>query len=40
LPVKRSRDPRVEQAIDLVGAGEYAQRPIGRLSGGEQASGC
>ena len=25
-----------EEVIDLVGAGEYASRPIGRLSGGEQ----
>jgi zinc/manganese transport system ATP-binding protein len=36
LPVKRSRDQRVERAIELVGASEYAERPIGRLSGGEQ----
>jgi zinc/manganese transport system ATP-binding protein len=27
---------RVEEMIDLVGAGEYASRPIGALSGGEQ----
>src|SRR5437660_6347166 len=27
---------RVQEAIDLVGAGEYADRPIGELSGGEQ----
>jgi zinc/manganese transport system ATP-binding protein len=27
---------RVDEAIELVGAGPYAQRPIGRLSGGEQ----
>jgi zinc/manganese transport system ATP-binding protein len=27
---------RVNEAIELVGAGEYARRPIGRLSGGEQ----
>jgi zinc/manganese transport system ATP-binding protein len=27
---------RVHEAIDLVGAGPYAERPIGRLSGGEQ----
>lgn len=27
---------RVQQAIDLVGAGAYADRPIGELSGGEQ----
>jgi zinc/manganese transport system ATP-binding protein len=26
----------VEEAIDLVGASAYAQRPIGELSGGEQ----
>jgi zinc/manganese transport system ATP-binding protein len=27
---------RVNEAIELVGAGPYAERPIGRLSGGEQ----
>jgi zinc/manganese transport system ATP-binding protein len=27
---------RVQEAIDLVGAGAYADRPIGELSGGEQ----
>ena len=27
---------RVREAIELVGAGPYAERPIGRLSGGEQ----
>lgn len=27
---------RVQEAIDLVGAGTYADRPIGELSGGEQ----
>src|SRR2546428_12665912 len=27
---------RVQEAIDLVGAGAYANRPIGELSGGEQ----
>ncbi len=32
---RRARE-RVEQMIELVGAGEYASRPIGSLSGGEQ----
>jgi zinc/manganese transport system ATP-binding protein len=32
----RQANRRVEQMIDLVGAGEYASRPIGLLSGGEQ----
>lgn len=34
----RARDDtaRVEEVIDLVGAGAYAVQPIGRLSGGEQ----
>ena len=36
LPLRRSGNARVTEAIDLVGAGEYAARPIGRLSGGEQ----
>jgi zinc/manganese transport system ATP-binding protein len=36
LPLGRSGGDRVDQAIDLVGAGAYASRPIGRLSGGEQ----
>jgi len=36
LPLRRSWRERVQQVIDLVGAGEYASRPIGRLSGGEQ----
>jgi len=36
LPLRRSWRERVEEVIDLVGAGEYASRPIGRLSGGEQ----
>jgi zinc/manganese transport system ATP-binding protein len=29
-------DRRVQNAIDAVGAGGYADRPVGRLSGGEQ----
>ena len=32
----REAGRRVQQAIDLVGAGAYADRPIGELSGGEQ----
>lgn len=36
LPLRRSGAERVEQAIELVGASEYAKRPIGALSGGEQ----
>jgi zinc/manganese transport system ATP-binding protein len=36
LPLRRSGRERVEEAIELVGASEYATRPIGRLSGGEQ----
>lgn len=36
LPLRRSDREQVDEAIDLVGAGEYAARPIGRLSGGEQ----
>jgi zinc/manganese transport system ATP-binding protein len=39
LPLRRSggeRVERVERAIERVGASEYARRPIGRLSGGEQ----
>jgi zinc/manganese transport system ATP-binding protein len=32
----RQANRRVEQMIDLVGAGAYASRPIGSLSGGEQ----
>lgn len=36
LPIRRSGRERVQEAIALVGAGEYARRPIGRLSGGEQ----
>ena len=36
LPLRRSRDGRIGEVIELVGAGAYAERPIGRLSGGEQ----
>ncbi len=36
LPLRRSWRERVQEVIALVGAGEYASRPIGRLSGGEQ----
>ena len=32
----RARDARVDEVIDLVGAGAYADRPIGEVSGGEQ----
>ncbi len=33
---RRAAAARVEEVIDLVGAGAYADRPIGELSGGEQ----
>lgn len=38
LPGRRSRanSQRVRDLVDLVGAGAYAHRPIGQLSGGEQ----
>jgi zinc/manganese transport system ATP-binding protein len=36
LPLRRSGAGRAEEAIELVGASEYAKRPIGALSGGEQ----
>lgn len=36
LPVRRSDRERVKEAVELVGASEYATRPIGTLSGGEQ----
>ncbi|HEY1485090.1 MAG TPA: ABC transporter ATP-binding protein [Micromonosporaceae bacterium] len=38
LPGQRSRaaKARVADLVDLVGAGAYAHRPIGQLSGGEQ----
>jgi zinc/manganese transport system ATP-binding protein len=36
LPLHHSDRDRVTEAVELVGANEYATRPIGRLSGGEQ----
>jgi zinc/manganese transport system ATP-binding protein len=36
LPLRHSDGGSVKEAIGLVGASEYATRPIGRLSGGEQ----
>ncbi len=33
---RRASAARVEEVIDLVGAGGYADRPVGELSGGEQ----
>jgi zinc/manganese transport system ATP-binding protein len=33
---RRVDQARIEEVIELVGAGEYAGRPIGELSGGEQ----
>jgi zinc/manganese transport system ATP-binding protein len=36
LPLPRRPDRRIAEVIELVGAGAYADRPIGRLSGGEQ----
>ncbi|HXM54182.1 MAG TPA: ABC transporter ATP-binding protein [Candidatus Dormibacteraeota bacterium] len=38
VPLRRRRDWRgqVDDVIDLVGAGAYAGRPLGELSGGEQ----
>ncbi len=33
---RREAGERIEQVIELVGAREYADRPIGELSGGEQ----
>jgi zinc/manganese transport system ATP-binding protein len=36
LPLRRSGRGRVDEVIALVGASDYADRPIGRLSGGEQ----
>ncbi|HET7591037.1 MAG TPA: ATP-binding cassette domain-containing protein [Solirubrobacterales bacterium] len=35
-PKGRAAARRVEEAVELVGAGAYASRPIGSLSGGEQ----
>jgi zinc/manganese transport system ATP-binding protein len=36
LPLRRTGRDRVDQAIAMVGASDYARRPIGLLSGGEQ----
>jgi len=36
LPLSRSPRDRVTEVIELVGASSYAERAIGRLSGGEQ----
>ncbi len=36
LPLRRGGDGQVEEAIELVGAADYAKRAIGALSGGEQ----
>jgi len=36
LARRREERARVDRVIDLVGAGDYAHRPIGELSGGEQ----
>jgi zinc/manganese transport system ATP-binding protein len=38
VPLRRRRDwrQRVDDVIELVGAGPYAGRPLGELSGGEQ----
>lgn len=33
---RRDAAARVDEVVDLVGAGRYADRPIGELSGGEQ----
>ncbi|MBV8539683.1 MAG: ATP-binding cassette domain-containing protein [Pseudonocardiales bacterium] len=33
---RRAATARVQEVIDLVGAGAYADRPVGELSGGEQ----
>jgi zinc/manganese transport system ATP-binding protein len=33
---RRARDARVDEVIELVGAGAYADRVVGELSGGEQ----
>ncbi len=33
---RRDTSSRVSEVIDLVGAGDYAERPIGQCSGGEQ----
>ncbi len=36
LPLRRRGEGRVREVIELVSASDYAERPIGRLSGGEQ----
>jgi zinc/manganese transport system ATP-binding protein len=36
LPLRRGGGERIAEVLDLVGAGAYARRPIGELSGGEQ----
>jgi zinc/manganese transport system ATP-binding protein len=36
LPRRDGNAQRVAEVIDLVGASEYAQRPVGQVSGGEQ----
>jgi zinc/manganese transport system ATP-binding protein len=37
LSARRRRErQRVDEVIELVGAGDYARRPIGQMSGGEQ----
>ncbi|MDQ6607488.1 MAG: ATP-binding cassette domain-containing protein [Actinomycetota bacterium] len=36
LSIRRTGRERVQEAIAMVGAGDYAARSIGRLSGGEQ----
>ncbi|HEY4450724.1 MAG TPA: ATP-binding cassette domain-containing protein [Solirubrobacteraceae bacterium] len=36
LPLRRKGSERVEEVLELVGAGDYVSRPIGSLSGGEQ----
>jgi zinc/manganese transport system ATP-binding protein len=36
LPLRRHATEQVDGALELVGAGAYARRSIGRLSGGEQ----
>ena len=32
----RAQQERIEEVIEMVGAGQYAERPIGEVSGGEQ----
>jgi zinc/manganese transport system ATP-binding protein len=36
LPLRRTGGERVREAVERVGAGAYAKRPVGALSGGEQ----